>query len=331
MIAADKRIHAFMLAASTSLILFTIIGAKLTSTGDLGMWHVLLLLPLDMVALTIPAIWWHRQQRPDERDAALVLPWLAVMVYMLRFPVLLSARLRRPFQDALFVKADAALGVSVPGMVAWVVRHPAADLFFSLSYDALFLILPLAIFLPALIGKKKAAQEFLLANSIAFLIALPLFTLLPAIGPWAGYHYAPSSDQKLCELSLIALHQSAHFVDAHRQANCGIVCFPSFHVIWAVLSAVALGSLGRVPRILSAMLAGLIVISTMTTGWHYATDVLGGVIIAIVSLALAKVFLRPISQPMKVNDPPPTDGTTSKTELYGIGPIMARSSSRSRF
>lgn len=36
----------------------------------------------------------------------------------------------------------------------------------------------------------------------------------------------------------------------------------------------------------------MITLSTMTTGWHYFIDVLGGLVLAVISLALAKRFVR---------------------------------------
>ena len=68
------------------------------------------------------------------------------------------------------------------------------------------------------------------------------------------------------------------------------MCFPSFHVIWAVLSARALWGFRRL-RIPVSMLAGLLSVSTMTTGWHYFVDVLGGLVVAEVSILAAKAYL----------------------------------------
>lgn len=107
-------------------------------------------------------------------------------------------------------------------------------------------------------------------------------------------------------MSAIALHQSEHFSDAERNADAAIVCFPSFHVIWAILSAIALGGTWRFLRIPSALFATLVIASTMSTGWHYATDVLGGLIIAAVSLLLAK-WLQSKLQTTKAYEPPPIE------------------------
>ena len=65
--------------------------------------------------------------------------------------------------------------------------------------------------------------------------------------------------------------------------NAGIVSFPSFHVVLAILSAVALSSIRRL-RAWAWALAALICISAVTTGWHYGIDILGGLILAILTM-----------------------------------------------
>jgi PAP2 superfamily len=65
----------------------------------------------------------------------------------------------------------------------------------------------------------------------------------------------------------------------------------SFHTILAVLAGVALWSIPYA-RWLTALWAGLIVVSTVTTGWHYIIDVVTGAAIASVCVCLAKVYTR---------------------------------------
>jgi membrane-associated phospholipid phosphatase len=71
----------------------------------------------------------------------------------------------------------------------------------------------------------------------------------------------------------------------------GLICFPSFHTILALLAATALWPV-RYVRWPSALLAALIVMSTVTTGWHYVTDVVGGFVVTALSLAVARGYLR---------------------------------------
>ena len=140
-----------------------------------------------------------------------------------------------------------------------------------------------AIFLPALLGKKEAAQRFVLANAIGFVLALPCMLLLPGVGPWVGWHFAPTPLQQACQASIASLRSGSIAGD---DSFGGIICFPSFHVFWALVSAHALQPFRflRYPAILAAV---LITLSTMTTGWHYGIDVIGGIALAAFSTALA--------------------------------------------
>jgi membrane-associated phospholipid phosphatase len=70
-----------------------------------------------------------------------------------------------------------------------------------------------------------------------------------------------------------------------------LICFPSFHVIWAILFAQALWGF-RYLRIPVALLAGLIIMSTLTTGWHYFVDVLAGILLASFAVLTAKMLNR---------------------------------------
>jgi membrane-associated phospholipid phosphatase len=69
-----------------------------------------------------------------------------------------------------------------------------------------------------------------------------------------------------------------------------IICFPSFHAIWAIFCAAALWGF-RLLRLPVALLSGMIVVSTVTTGWHYVSDVVAGVAVAGLSLVIANVCL----------------------------------------
>jgi membrane-associated phospholipid phosphatase len=64
---------------------------------------------------------------------------------------------------------------------------------------------------------------------------------------------------------------------------------PSFHVIWAILCAAALWGY-RPLRVPVALLSIMIVFSTLTTGWHYFTDVLAGVVVAAIAMVIARRY-----------------------------------------
>jgi hypothetical protein len=54
-------------------------------------------------------------------------------------------------------------------------------------------------------GKVRAAQQFITSNLIAFAVSVPLLGLLPAVGPWYGYHLAATPTKAACQPSLFLL------------------------------------------------------------------------------------------------------------------------------
>ena len=74
-------------------------------------------------------------------------------------------------------------------------------------------------------------------------------------------------------------------------ATAGLIALPSFHTVLAVLTGVALWAVPYV-RWFGAALAALIVISTVTTGWHYVSDVLAGLALTLVAVAAARAYTQ---------------------------------------
>jgi membrane-associated phospholipid phosphatase len=277
--------HLRMARGSLAVLLVSIFGCKLTSIHtDISGRVIAILVAFAMIA-PLP-IYWHEKGRTALRESVLVIPWELLLAATLSFPVLIAARLRLPLQDSLFGRIDQALGVSVPAIVTWADHHWLGAVINS-SYPKLLPLLGVAALAPALTGQMKHAREFLFANLVAFAIGLPLFALLPAVGPWYYYHLTPNPAQAFCWAQLLSLRLPGPYIFQEQAA--GVVCFPSFHVIWAILCAAALWGF-RPIRIPIAVLSAMIIASTLTTGWHYFSDVLGGIIVAALSMAIARVY-----------------------------------------
>jgi len=280
----DLDFHIRMAYGSMAVLIISFFGCKLTSihTG-VGARAVAVAV---MFAMGAPLpLYWHEKGRTALRESALVLPWEVLLAATLSFPVLIAARLRMPLQDAFLGRIDQSLGVSVPGIMGWAGHHWLGTVI-NRSYPWLLPLLAIAAFAPPLMGKMKHAREFLMGNLVAFAIGVPLFALLPAVGPWSYYHLAPNPAQASCWTQLLSLRQPGPYIFQEQAA--GIVCFPSFHVVWAILCAAALWGF-RPIRIPVVILSALIILSTLTTGWHYFSDVLGGIVVAAISMAVARV------------------------------------------
>jgi membrane-associated phospholipid phosphatase len=104
---------------------------------------------------------------------------------------------------------------------------------------------------------------------------------------------SPTQEQIYCQTQLLNLRLPGAYT--FRSQGAGIVSFPSFHVIWAVLCARALWGF-RYLRIPVTVLSGMIILSTLTTGWRYLSDVIAGAIVAGVSIICVRSNRREISR-----------------------------------
>ena len=305
--------HLRMAFAISTLLIISLAGCALTGIKlpGLGAWTIYFLV-ISAMLLPLPA-YWYEKGRADLLDSALTLLWAVLLRMIIPLLVRVAARLRMPLQDSFFGRADEHLGVSAPAIVAWASHHWLGSVL-NRSYAWVVILLPLAVLLPVLAGRLKYAKEFLVANLISFAIGIPLFALLPAVGPWRYFHIPPTQAQTaFCEGPLLALRLPGTYVLGSQEA--GIVCFPSFHVAWAILIAAALWGF-RSLRIPIALVSGMVILSTMTTGWHYFADVLGGILLAVISIVLAKSLAQRM-------DSSKTDRRVLPLEPDGMPPKVA--------
>jgi len=165
---------------------------------------------------------------------------------------------------------------------------PNLRLGLDVCYESLILLMILALALPVLCDKLAAVKEYFIACVVSAAISIPLFAAFQAVGPWHYYGYAPDAEQERTTKIFLAL-KSEKWVEVDASNSACVVAFPSFHTILAVLSASALW---RIPYVhwFAVLLACLIIVSTVTTGWHYLADVLAGLAIAAVSFAAARGY-----------------------------------------
>jgi len=280
--ADSRRFHAGMALACVATGMFAVVGSRMNSILIPDARSLLLTLLFCIAPVFVMAVYWQERQRADMREGALALLWVGALVFTLPFAVDVCGRMGMPLEDANLARIDGMLGVNVPAIAAWAAEHRLGRAI-SATYPLLVeVLMPLAMLLPALCGRWVAAREFVVANIVAHGMGLAAFALLPAVGPWYGSHGMPGLQQARCQAELLLLRTPGPFVP-HTP---GVVCFPSFHVIWAVLSARALWTFRSV-RVPVGLFAGMIVLSTLTTEWHYFTDVLGGGAVAGVAILVA--------------------------------------------
>jgi hypothetical protein len=286
-----------MAYVSGAVLAVSVVGCRLTSVSIPDVASAVIGFTFVLAAI-VPLLFYLREKKRFYLvDSILTILWAFFLFYMLPFPATIAARMGRhiDLQDSHFLQWDSMFGISAPKIIAWVSQLGLGGFLFK-TYFTLFPLMQICILLPILTGKVKRAQQFLTAIVAAFAIGLPLFAFLPAIGPWYGFHLLARPDQEASQALLLLIRRSDHYL---YQYPSGIICFPSFHVIWAIFCARTLWGFPLL-RIPGTILCGLIIFSTLSTGEHYFCDLLAGVLVAVAALVTVKVPAR-LFQPRNLN------------------------------
>jgi hypothetical protein len=216
--------------------------------------------------------------------------WTLLFGTLYQFPMFIASRAPVGMKDSVLAGFDRALGIEVPQVLRFMDGLPALNRLLVICYNLLLLLMVVAIIVPPLCGRMRDAKEYVLAGVVSAIISLPLFSTFQAVGPWVHYGYDPLIRQDNYMETFRKLKAEGTFVMDIDYSD-GLICFPSFHTILAVLAAVALR---RVPIAgwAAGILASLIVISTVTTGSHYIIDVIAGFGVALLSIIIARIYSR---------------------------------------
>ena len=137
--------------------------------------------------------------------------------------------------------------------------------------------------------EKRSIHIFLVANFVATFMGLCFYYFFPTIGPM---NVLPSTFFSAEQLAVVTqFHEMHHYLPMTIHVGEMVGC-PSFHVIWAVL----LTYLCRHRKFLlypALIINALVLLSTLTLGWHFLASVLMGVLMSSVSLYLASCWTPP--------------------------------------
>jgi membrane-associated phospholipid phosphatase len=240
------------------------------------------------------------------RDLAEMAAWSVLLAACITVLIQVAGRSNAPLVDCALSRSDSILGVRTASVVQWIAALPKLRRILDFCYATILPSIWVAIIVPTLCGRCDRTRRYVLAGVIAAIATAALFMVLPAIGPWAVQGYAPTAGQAAVERELLNL-KSNHSVLLNPDSG-GVVSFPSFHVVLALLCAAALWPIWKL-RWIVAPLSALVCLSTITTGWHYGIDVLGGAAVAAMAQSLAVRILAktdkngvvpPPLQPVKI-------------------------------
>ncbi len=175
-----------------------------------------------------------------------------------------------PPHDAALAALDRALGFDWARWHLYLLDHRALRLVLQLFYASLLLQILVSILYFSLCGQDDANYELLLNTIVALLITAALVIMFPALGQGAV-----AGDPYIRDLEALRSGGELRFDMARLQ---GLVSFPSFHMVLAILLVWAHR---RSPLLVPFFGVNLVMLVSITgPGEHYLADILGGAAVA---------------------------------------------------
>ena len=263
-------------ASFNLIMIFLMVGVVVTNAAlsvSLGVSGVLNGIAYPCLAASVFAVIYYFYPATKVQQLALLGMWMFVVTSGLSVLIQLAGRSPAPVVDANLARLDSVIGFSTASVVQSLAHHPVIRETLEIIYSSPLLLLLAAIVIPPYLGREKGfATSHSLSVTIAGILTATLFAILPAAGPWMVSGFAPTAEQAN-EAQYLALLKSSGPMRLDS-GLAGVVAFPSFHVVLAILPAIALWPMRRI-RYVAVTLAAAVCVSTVTTGWHYLTDVVG--------------------------------------------------------
>ena len=184
-----------------------------------------------------------------------------------------------PIDEAL-QRWDHALHFDTAAAIAWTAAHPRLRWFLDLCYMSTDVQVALAPLAAGFAFDRRRMRVYLYAFTYAFLAGGLFYYFFPSSGPASVYQcpgFAP-----------VQLLTSAKFYWVHHRLPVttmwgGMIAFPSFHVMWAVITTYAALPYRKLFWGIAALNV-LVVLSTLLLGWHYLVDVPAGILLGVLAL-----------------------------------------------
>lgn len=200
--------------------------------------------------------------------ASLILPLMGLAPYLIPYS-------SHEVIDPTLKLLDSMMFFNVANFMSWFQVHPILNDFFWHIYN-LFLPQILLTFLVLPFFDFEGVQKFYIWTLMTFIIMMVFTYFYPSVSPCYSYHgfnFSKSLTKEADQFILIKNHLS------HISITDDVSC-PSYHVVMALCIIHSWINIRRffINKII-IVINILMIISTLTTGSHYLTDVIAGIIL----------------------------------------------------
>lgn len=195
-----------------------------------------------------------------------------------------------PLWDARLAAADVQLGLGWPAIFAAADQMPRGLLLLAgAAYHSLVIQMVGCVVLLAITGRLQRLRVMVAAAILSGTVTVLVSGLVPAVGNL----FDPDRYQALwpsvawLDRDLIWQLRDGTIRQIDLSHMTGIVSFPSYHAALPLILAWAVSPVSRL-RLPAALWAALTITATPLFGGHYFVDVLAGLLLAVVALAVAR-------------------------------------------
>ncbi|HEY8698514.1 MAG TPA: phosphatase PAP2 family protein [Rhizomicrobium sp.] len=202
-----------------------------------------------------------------------------------------------PRIDVPLAAADRAMGIDWPAMMVLAANHPAANKALEFAYNS---VLPQIVLLIACLGARSRAADiyrFSLALAVGAGITVFCWTAFPSFGAFSVYELPAAVSSRLTVAldghyahDLLALLANGPGRISPQEVK-GLIGFPSFHAVLALLVAWYAWPLRRL-RWPAVGLNAAVLVATPIQGGHHVVDVIAGFGVAAAAIAATGLLVR---------------------------------------
>lgn len=239
------------------------------------------------VLLMLGVAWYAKEISP--RLAMFTRFYTLYFIYSFCLAIVLNGIQFSPFAtiDRYLMQWDQLLGIDTPMLIAWTAHHPLTKLLFEIAYTAVAVELMLLPAFLALFRFEKRLNEYLLMLSFTVIIGSLIYYFFPTAAPVSVFDspYFLHLERD----TVLKFQQIRDYIQPTTQQG-GLIAFPSFHVVWALICAYVLRKKwwAFVPIAFVNLMA---IVATVMLGWHYFVDVIAAFLLAVLGVWFAKRLL----------------------------------------
>jgi hypothetical protein len=198
------------------------------------------------------------------------------------------AALTHGYADPALLRIDAAFHFNWLDWYQAVARHRALQIAGITVYESIYLSPAILLGWFALRGERPAAHRFLATFWLAAVVTLALFSLMPAVGPFAFQWHGPVPYMPVSELwqpDLIPALRMHRLQTIDLGQLKGLVSAPSFHAAAATIYIATAWRIRPLRWPLTALNLAML-LSTPVEGTHYLADIIIGAAVGIAAVLI---------------------------------------------